>query len=50
MQKFHAYCQKRLQVLIISSVVKPHAQYDLNATWTNNTAECINHVLKQIVN
>ena len=49
MKKLYAYCQKRLQDLIINSVVKPHAQYGLNPTWTNNNAECINHVLKQSV-
>ena len=49
MKKFHAYCQKRLQDLILNSVVKPHAQYGLNPTWTNNNAECMNHVLKRSV-
>ena len=49
MKKFHAYCQKRLQDLIKNSVVKPYAQYGLNPTWTNNNAECMNHVLKQNV-
>ena len=49
MKKFHAYCQKRLQDLILNSVVKPHSQDGLNPTWTNNNAECMNHVLKQSV-